>query len=136
MGKRVDCAANAFHIEDASKSFDIFVVNEQIFKSKDELFVCKYDPSEYKLDEIKEQSQIKLNSLNINDTMSISQWNQKDGTGGCVQIYCSKTLTIGKNGRISAHGSGYSRGFGFGQATKKRSGGGYGTKGKGEGGGQ
>merc|ERR1712125_209509 len=124
MGKRVDCAANAFHIEDASKSFDIFVVNEQLFKSKDELFVCKYDPSEYKLDEIKEQGQIKLNSLNINDRMR---------TRGCVQIYCAKTLVIGKNGCIDADGSGYRRGFGFGQATNKESGGGYGTKGKGEG---
>merc|ERR1712083_416625 len=87
-------------------------------------------------DEMKEECQVKLNSLNISDDMRISQWCEKCGTGGCIQISCAKTITIGKNGKIDAYACGYSDGIGFGRATKEKSGGGYGTAGKGQGGGE
>merc|ERR1712228_1072748 len=66
----------------------------------------------------------------------ISKWDKDTNKGGIIQIHCKQTLIIGKNGCIDVNGCGYPKGFGFGQATKKESGGGYGTKGMGEGGGQ
>merc|ERR1712228_983216 len=95
------------------------------------VFVCKYDPKEYKMDEIEKQSQIRLNSVNIDDWMMISKWDKDTNKGGIIQIHCKQTLIIGKNGEINVTECGYSYGFGIGKATIKWCGGAYGTKGNG-----
>merc|ERR1712228_777159 len=70
--------------------------------------------------------------------MKISEWNKDTNKGGIIQIHCKQTLLIGDkiSVGISSTGCGYSKGFGIGKATKKASGGGYGTKVMGKGGGQ
>merc|ERR1712129_691315 len=98
---------------------DVFAVNEVLFKSSDKLLICKYDSAQIGSDSNSMQCQIRLNSVNIYWMRTIRKWKRDDNTGGCIQIYCAKTLTIGKTGRIDANKCGYSKGFGFGQATKK-----------------
>merc|ERR1712228_620412 len=99
---------NDIFLNDSSKECNIFVVNEKLFKCNDRVSVCKYDPSEYKMEEIEKQSQIRLNSVNINGKMSISDWNKDTNQGGIIQIHCKQTLIIGKNGWINVKGCGYS----------------------------
>ena len=126
-------------ITEQTEPFKVFVANKKLFGFEAALFLFECIPSEINWKEFEEQNQIKITSTVIHKELEVSEWSEDTQKGGCLQLHCKDTLIIKKDGSINADYKGYSDGFGIGKGQKIDGflgGAGYGTKGKGKGGGK